>query len=193
MAARKRVEGEPIVIKKYANRRLYNTEKSSYVTLDSLSELVREGREFVVRDAKSGEDITRTVLAQIIFDEESKGQTMLPTNFLRQLIQLYGDALQGFVPGYLESSMQSFAENQDKFRQQLRATLGSNPAMIGMEELVKRNMEIYQNAMRMFSPFQQGEKGGEMTADKAEIAALKTQMAEMQKQIERLSGEKADS
>lgn len=107
-------ENDVVVIKKYANRRLYNTAKSSYVTLDDLAVMVREGQDFVVKDAKSGEDITRSVLAQIIFEEESKGQNLLPVKFLRQLIGLYGDSLEGFVPGYLEASMESFAENQEK-------------------------------------------------------------------------------
>ena len=108
MAEKTENAGEPIVIKKYANRRLYNTAKSTYVTLDHLAQMVRDGQDFVVNDAKSGEDITRGVLAQIIFEEEAKGQTMLPANFLRQLIRLYGDTLQGFVPGYLEASMETF-------------------------------------------------------------------------------------
>jgi polyhydroxyalkanoate synthesis repressor PhaR len=118
---------KPIVIKKYANRRLYNTAKSSYVTLDHLSQMVREGQDFVVNDAKTGEDITRSVLAQIIFEEEAKGQTMLPANFLRQLIRLYGDTLQGFVPPYLEASMETFARNQEKMRAQIQKAFGAKP------------------------------------------------------------------
>ena len=108
----------PVVIKKYANRRLYNTEKSTYVTLEHLAQMVRDGEDFIVNDAKTGEDITRSVLTQIIFDEESKGQNMLPTRFLRQLIGLYGDTLQGFVPGYLDASMDTFSKNQEKMREQ---------------------------------------------------------------------------
>ena len=106
----------PIIIKKYANRRLYNTKSSSYVTLDHLSQMVKEGTDFEVRDARTGDDITRTVLAQIIFDEENKGQHLLPIQFLRQLIRFYGDSLQAFVPSYLEMSMDSFTKNQEEMR-----------------------------------------------------------------------------
>ena len=118
--AQKDADG-PIIIKKYANRRLYNTARSSYVTLDHLAEMVREGEDFVVYDAKSGEDITRSVLTQIIFEEEAKGRNLLPVNFLRQLIRLYGDALQGIVPSYLESAMETFSHNQERMRGQMRA------------------------------------------------------------------------
>ena len=127
MAEKTENAGEPIIIKKYANRRLYNTAKSTYVTLEHLAEMVRNGQDFVVNDAKSGEDITRGVLAQIIFDEEAKGQTMLPSSFLRQLIRLYGDSLQGFVPGYLEASMETFSRNQEAMREQVRQAFEANP------------------------------------------------------------------
>ena len=139
----------PVVIKKYANRRLYNTAKSSYVTLEDLSQMVQAGEDFQVFDAKSGEDITRSVLAQIIFEQESKGQNMLPTNFLRQLIRLYGDALQSVVPSYLDASMETFARNQER----LRETFGQNPAMASFEQLARSNMEWMDRAMRMFGPF----------------------------------------
>ena len=118
---------DPVVIKKYANRRLYNTAKSSYVTLEHLAEMVRAGEDFVVRDAKSGEDITHAVLTQIIFEEEAKGKNLLPANFLRQLIRLYGDTLQGFVPGYLDAAIDSFARNQEQLREQVGQAFGSNP------------------------------------------------------------------
>jgi polyhydroxyalkanoate synthesis repressor PhaR len=144
-----REKSEKIVIKKYANRRLYNTAKSSYVTLDDLSKMVRAGKDFSVYDAKTGEDITRSVLAQIIFEEEAKGQSMLPTNFLRQIIGLYGDALQGVVPSYLEASMETFAQNQEKMRE----AFGANPAIMNFEALARSNMEWFEQAMRMFSPF----------------------------------------
>jgi polyhydroxyalkanoate synthesis repressor PhaR len=140
---------EKIVIKKYANRRLYNTAKSSYVTLDDLSKMVRAGQDFAVYDAKTGEDITRSVLTQIIFEEEAKGQSMLPTNFLRQIIGLYGDTLQGVVPSYLEASMETFAKNQERMRQAFSA----NQPMANFETLARGNMEWFEQAMRMFSPF----------------------------------------
>ncbi|HLS58420.1 MAG TPA: polyhydroxyalkanoate synthesis repressor PhaR [Paracoccaceae bacterium] len=200
MAEKDEKAAEPIVIKKYANRRLYNTAKSSYVTLDHLSQMVREGLDFVVRDAKSGEDITRSVLAQIIFEEESKGQNMLPANFLRQLIRLYGDALQGFVPAYLEASMDTFARNQEKMREQLRQTFGANPAFQNFEALTRANMELFEQAMRMFTPFAagaqtgQGEATGARTAregardpkQEMELDELKSQLADMQARLAKL-------
>jgi len=147
---------EKIVIKKYANRRLYNTAKSSYVTLDDLAKMVRAGQDFAVYDAKSGDDITRSVLTQIIFEEEAKGQSMLPTNFLRQIISLYGDVLQGAVPSYLEASMEAFAQNQERIRQ---AFGGANP-ITNFEAITRSNMEWFEQAMRMFSPFGPGAAGG---------------------------------
>ncbi len=140
---------EKIVIKKYANRRLYNTAKSSYVTLEDLSKMVRAGQDFAVYDAKSGDDITRSVLTQIIFEEEAKGQSMLPTNFLRQIISLYGDTLQGVVPSYLEASMETFAQNQERMRE----AFGGSPGMANFESMARGNMEWFEQAMRMFSPF----------------------------------------
>jgi polyhydroxyalkanoate synthesis repressor PhaR len=186
----------PITIKKYANRRLYNTAKSSYVTLDHLAAMVREGEDFVVYDAKTGEDITRSVLAQIIFEEENKGANLLPAPFLRQLIRLYGDTLSGFVPGYLEASMETFARNQEKMREQVRQAFGANPALATFETMARTNMEWFQNAMRMFSPY--GAQGGltgeapppappkEASADE-DLDALKKRLAEMQKQLDRIA------
>ncbi len=183
----------PIIIKKYANRRLYNTAKSSYVTLDHLAQMVRDEQDFVVNDAKSGEDITRGVLAQIIFDEEAKdGQTMLPANFLRSLIRLYGDTLQGFVPGYLDASMETFAKNQERMREQVAKAFEANPALANFEALARTNMEWFENAMRMFAPFTAG-----MTpktpgvADKPggkdmELESLKEQLGAMQAQLNKL-------
>lgn len=153
----RKTKGDPdiIVIKKYANRRLYNTATSSYVTLDFLSELVKSGHDFVVYDAKSGEDITRPVLTQIIVEQEGKGQNLLPVQFLRQLITFYGDKMQGYVPSYLEMSMDAFARNQEQFREQLDSTLGStlgaNPGYKMIEESVRKNMAMYEQAMKMFS------------------------------------------
>ena len=195
----------PVIIKKYANRRLYNTAKSSYVTLDHLSTMVREGEDFVVYDAKTGEDITRSVLTQIIFEEEAKGASMLPANFLRQIIRLYGDTLQGLVPGYLEASMETFSRNQEKMREQVRATWGANnPALGAFETMARTNMEWFQRAMTMFSPYtpagrleqarSREAEGGEAppaTADRAtadeELEAMKTRLADMQRQLDKIA------
>ena len=143
----------PIKIKKYANRRLYNTATSSYVTLDHLSQMVKEGKDFVVEDAKTHEDITRSVLTQIIVEEESKGQHLLPISFLRQLISLYGDNLQWMVPNYLEYSMQAFARNQDQIRQYFQETMSGIFPFGTLEEMSKQQMAIFERAMKMFSPF----------------------------------------
>lgn len=183
-------ENDVVVIKKYANRRLYNTAKSSYVTLDDLAVMVRAGQDFVVKDAKSGEDITRSVLAQIIFEEESKGQNLLPVKFLRQLIGLYGDSLEGFVPGYLEASMESFAENQENMREQIGAMMGQNPMVANMESLARGNMEWMENAVKMFSPFMASNsqpKPKAETGNSDELNSLKDQLAAMQEQISKLA------
>ncbi|OUS04392.1 polyhydroxyalkanoate synthesis repressor PhaR [Rhodobacterales bacterium 52_120_T64] len=185
---------DTIVIKKYANRRLYNTKKSSYVTLDHLAEMVREGQDFVVTDAKSGEDITRSVLTQIIFEEESKGHNMLPTKFLRQLISLYGDSVQGFVPGYLEASMETFAKNQDDLRDQMKGVMEGNPAMTGFEALARQNMEWFDGAMRMFKPAaavaadktEPAPASSNEDASDVELGDLKAQLAQMQNQLSKL-------
>ena len=146
----------PVVIKKYANRRLYNTATSSYVTLDHLSQMVKDKTDFVVYDAKTGEDITRSVLTQIIVEEESKGgQTLLPIPFLRQLISFYGDSLQGVVPQYLEMSMSQFARNQEQMRKYLQNAFGFNPFQ-QFESMGKQNMAMFEKAMRMFNPFGTG-------------------------------------
>ncbi|MCL5777608.1 polyhydroxyalkanoate synthesis repressor PhaR [Limibaculum sp. FT325] len=196
---------ERVIIKKYANRRLYNTARSSYVTLDDLAKMVREGQDFAVFDAKTGEDITRSVLTQIIFEEEAKGRSMLPTNFLRQLIRLYGDALQSVVPGYLDASMDAFAKNQER----MRAAFAANPAMQNFEALTRSNMEFFEQAMRMFNPFgaaQQGRGGAEGAPPQGprpvpdaeerragtgtiseDLDALQRQLREMQAQLEKLT------
>ena len=142
----------PIRIKKYANRRLYNTASSSYVTLENLAQMVKDGVEFTVTDAKSGEDITRSVLTQIIFEEESKGQHLLPLNFLRQLIGLYGDSLQSMVPGYLEMSMEAFARNQEEMRRYMTDTFGDFFPFRQFEEMGRQNMAMFEQAMSMFTP-----------------------------------------
>ena len=152
-----RTEAKPgdlptVVVKKYANRRLYNTESSSYITLDSLAEMVRQGRDFVVYDAKSGEDITRSVLTQIIVDEENKGRALLPTGFLRQLIGFYGNSMQAVVPKYLEQAMGAFAVQQDQMRRAVTQGIGSFIPP-GLEEVGRQNMAMMERAMSLFSPF----------------------------------------
>jgi polyhydroxyalkanoate synthesis repressor PhaR len=142
---------QPVVVKKYANRRLYNTDSSSYITLDNLAEMVRSGRDFVVFDAKTGEDITRSVLTQIIVEEEGKGKAMLPTGFLRQLIGFYGNSMQGLVPNYLEKAMEAFAEQQEKVRATVQETVGT--LFPGMEEVSRQNLAMMERAMGMFAPF----------------------------------------
>jgi polyhydroxyalkanoate synthesis repressor PhaR len=144
----------PIIIKKYANRRLYNTQTSSYVTLEHLCDMVKEGVEFEVRDARTGEEITRQVLAQIIFEEENKGgQHLLPIQFLRQLIRFYGDSLQAFVPSYLELSMESFTKNQQEMREKFAEAFGNKFGFKDFEKMSRQNIEMFERAMRMFSPF----------------------------------------
>ena len=163
----------PVVVKKYANRRLYNTETSSYITLDNLADMVRLGRDFVVYDAKSGEDITRGVLTQIIVEEESKGTSMLPTNFLRQLIGFYGDSLQGVVPRYLESAMSNFARQQQQMRQVMQQTFSPFLPM-GVEEMGRQNIALMERAMAMFNPFSRtGEtapRAADLPAEDASVA-----------------------
>jgi polyhydroxyalkanoate synthesis repressor PhaR len=142
----------PVVVKKYANRRLYNTESSSYITLDNLADMVRAGRDFVVYDARSGDDITRSVLTQIIVEEESKGRALLPTTFLRQLIGFYGDSLGGIVPRYLEHTMSAIARQQEQMRQAMQHTMG-NLLPPGLEEMRRQNIAMMERAMSLFSPF----------------------------------------
>jgi polyhydroxyalkanoate synthesis repressor PhaR len=151
----KKTQVEPIVIKKYANRRLYNTDTSSYVTLEDLCVMVKEGAEFIVYDAKSGEDLTRQILTQIIFEQESHGEHLLPINFLRSLIGFYDNSLKGFVPHYLEGAMQTFTKNQEKMNEMLGlGTLGSfGQVATQLEEIGKQNMEMFTKAFSMFAPF----------------------------------------
>lgn len=145
--------GKTAVVKKYANRRLYNTATSSYVTLDELSQMVRKGEEFVVYDAKTGEDITRSVLTQIILEEDSKGRNLLPIGFLRQLISFYDDSLQSFLPRYLELSMENFARHQDQMRSYMEQTFGRFFPLSQFEEMTRQNMALFQRAASMFHPF----------------------------------------
>ncbi|MBE7184627.1 MAG: polyhydroxyalkanoate synthesis repressor PhaR [Methylobacterium mesophilicum] len=194
-------KNEPVVIKKYANRRLYNTGTSTYVTLEDLATMVKKGEEFTVQDAKTGEDITHPVLTQIIFElENSNGQTMLPVSFLRQLIAFYGDQMQMLVPSYLEQSMAAFAKEQERFREQMTSAWGKSPggmvtpdlakmapSMKAIEEQTRRNMELFQNAMRMFTPFAQpaaSETAKKPEAGSDELAELREQIAAMQRKID---------
>ncbi|WP_274627177.1 polyhydroxyalkanoate synthesis repressor PhaR [Arvimicrobium flavum] len=200
------MKDEPVVIKKYANRRLYNTGTSTYVTLEDLAEMVKKGEDFNVQDAKTGEDITHPVLTQIIFELENKdGQNMLPIPFLRQLIAFYGDQMQMIVPSFLEQSMIAFSKEQERFREQMKQAMGKTPMdvmkmtapMKAFEEQTRRNMEMFQNAMRMFTPFppnggvspppasaepakrEGGEKSEELQQLKDQIAAMQRKMDSM--------------
>src|ERR1044071_9171448 len=155
--------GKPVVVKKYANRRLYNTSTSSYVTLDDLATMIKEGGDFVVHDAKTGEDLTRSVLTQIIVEQEQKGQSLLPISFLRQLISFYGDSMQFLVPGYLEQTMVQLARNQEQMRNSLRATFGIFP-FGQFEEMGKQNMALFERALRMLSPYGRDNKPGSAEA-----------------------------
>jgi polyhydroxyalkanoate synthesis repressor PhaR len=175
----------PVVVKKYANRRLYNTESSSYITLDNLADMVRQGRDFVVYDAKTGEDITRSVLTQIIVEEEGKGRALLPTAFLRQLIGFYGDSMQFLVPGYLEQAMMSFARNQEQMRDNLRATFGMFP-FGQFEEMGKQNMAMFEQAMKMFTPQAGSEAARPAPAAPAEPKSDDTNLKRLEAQIEAL-------
>jgi len=189
-------EKEPTVIKKYANRRLYHTGTSSYVTLEDLAGLVRGGEDFVVYDAKTGEDITRSVLAQIIFDEESKdGQNLLPITFLRQLIRFYGDSMQALVPRYLEFSMDNLAKEQNQFRDQMSKAFGTNP-MDAIQAQTRANMAMFTEAFRLFNPFAAAAAAKAKTeADAAPAAAqkgdelgdLKRELSEMRDRLDKLA------
>ena len=145
-------DAKPVVVKKYANRRLYNTATSSYVTLEDLAKMIKDGGDFIVHDAKTNEDITRSVLTQIIVEQEQKGQNLLPISFLRQLIGFYGDSMQFLVPGYLEQAMVAFARNQEQMRNTLRATFGIFP-FGQFEEMGKQNMALFEQALKMLSPY----------------------------------------
>ncbi|MCE2510380.1 MAG: polyhydroxyalkanoate synthesis repressor PhaR [Alphaproteobacteria bacterium] len=187
-------EGAPLAIKKYANRRLYNTATSSYVTLDDLCQMVKEGTDFVVYDAKTGEDLTRSVLTQIIVEEESKGQNLLPINFLRQLIGFYGGNLQNVLPNYLECSMQAFSQNQERLRQYMSNTFGISPPLAPFEELGKQNLAIFEQMMGLFAPFQDshGEKAAPdqeetETAGAQTLHELREQLRNVQRQLEEIT------
>lgn len=185
-------EKEPITIKKYANRRLYNTGTSTYVTLEDLAVMVKNGEDFVVFDAKTSEDITRSVLAQIVSEQENKeGQSLLPIAFLRQLIRFYGDSMQMMVPSFLEQSMQSLTSQQGKFREQITQAFGAG-GFGTLEEQVRRNMEMFEKTFAMFAPpFARGQGKPGAAPDKpagtgGEMDELKQQLDEMQKRLDKL-------
>jgi polyhydroxyalkanoate synthesis repressor PhaR len=190
-----RASGERIIIQKYANRRLYNKATSSYITLEDLSKMVKDGVDFEVRDAKSGEDITRKVLTQIIFEEEGRGQNLLPIQFLRQLIGFYGDRMQAFLPSFLELSLDSFIRQQERMREQM--TQVSPPSMGVFDEQIRQNMILFDRAMKMFTPFAfrpdetapppPTKPAAASAKDEDTLAELKKQMAAMQEQLASLS------
>jgi polyhydroxyalkanoate synthesis repressor PhaR len=172
----------PVVVKKYANRRLYNTESSSYITLDNLADMVRQGRDFVVYDAKTGEDITRGVLTQIIVEEEGKGNNLLPTEFLRQLIGLYGGSMQSFVPKYLEGAMTAFAQQGEQVRAAMQKTMGSLFPFGNMEEISRQNMAMMERAFGMFSPFYKPTDPG-ASPPSEEVARLRAEVEWLRKEL----------
>ena len=184
---------KPAVVKKYANRRLYNTATSSYVTLDDLSKMVRVGEDFVVYDAKSGEDLTRSILTQIILEEDGKGRNLLPISFLRQVISFYDDSLRAFLPRYLELSMENFARNQEQIRRYIEGTLGRFFPIGPFEDMARQNMVLFQRAATMLNPLQGTVENGEtmppaMAPDPAnetsqQIKELNEKIEDLQKQI----------
>ncbi|HEY7765364.1 MAG TPA: polyhydroxyalkanoate synthesis repressor PhaR [Aestuariivirgaceae bacterium] len=193
-----RPAGESITIKKYANRRLYNTATSAYVTLEDLAEMVKQGTDFTVHDAKTGEDITRSVLTQIIFEQESKGHNLLPIKFLRQLIRFYGDQMQALIPSYLEMSIEQLAREQQRFRDQLLNSFGVSPEPFQqMDEQVKKNLAMFENAMKLFNPFAASAKEHrsepppqaqrDQASSSSELKAMQEQLREMQRRLESLT------
>jgi polyhydroxyalkanoate synthesis repressor PhaR len=191
-------EAKPVVVKKYANRRLYNTATSSYVTLDDLAKMIKEGGDFVASDAKTGEDITRSVLTQIIVEQEQKGQNLLPISFLRQLISFYGDSMQFLVPGYLEQAMIAFARNQEQMRKNLQATFGIFP-FGQFEEMGKQNIALFERALKMLAPY--GREGTMSSTDTGPTQAegedprlkrLEAQIDALTRQLESLGRERQD-
>ncbi len=185
---------EPVTIKKYANRRLYNTGTSTYVTLEDLAAMVKNGEDFVVYDAKTGEEITRSVLTQIIFEQENKeGQNLLPIAFLRQLIRFYGDSMGMLVPRYLEVSIDSLTREQEKFRNQMAQAFGGSP-FGALEETVRRNMEMFERAFAMFTPFARRESDAAAAAEPEKSPAqgggiddLKRELDEMKRKVDKLT------
>ena len=204
MSDEKAAPQSAVVIKKYANRRLYNTSTSTYVTLDDLSTMVKAGTDFLVYDAKTGEDITRSVLTQIIFEEENKGTNLLPINFLRQLIRFYGDSMQAMVPGFLEFSLENLGKEQEKFRGQMLEAWGADPFK-AVQDQANRSMAMFNDAMKVFNPFAAAMSGAmpgqspqqpqaakpqqpAAPTSRDDLQALKDQLAAMQQKIETLAG-----
>jgi len=183
--AKSRSEGDAVIVKKYANRRLYNTSTSSYITLDDLAGMVRENVDFVVLDAKTGEDITHSILTQIIMDEESSGEQMLPVSFLRQLIGMYGNSMQSLMPSYLEASMKNFRENQSKIREAFEKGISNTP-LAKIHETNMAMMRAAADALMPGSSDGDSEKPADAESNKSEIAALRAQMAAMQKKLDEL-------
>jgi polyhydroxyalkanoate synthesis repressor PhaR len=194
--------GEAVVIKKYANRRLYNTATSAYVTLEDLADMVKKGVDFIVHDAKTGEDITRSVLTQIIFEQESKGQNLLPIKFLRQLIRFYGDQMQALIPTYLEMSIEQLTREQQRFRDQLLNSFGVSPEPFKqLDDQVKKNFAMFEDAMKLFNPFaataaargaqsepaSPPERERESSSSSSELKAMQEQLREMQRKLESLT------
>ena len=190
---------KPVVVKKYANRRLYNTATSSYVTLDDLAKMIKEGGNFIAQDAKTGEDITRSVLTQIIVEQEQKGQNLLPISFLRQLISFYGDSMQVLVPGYLEQAMIAFARNQEQMRKNLQATFGIFP-FGQFEEMGKQNIALFERALKMLAPpFAREEKPAAVEPEAKQkdgedphLKRLEAQIDALKRQLEALERDRQD-
>ena len=182
MAKQDRKEGDPVIVKKYANRRLYNTSSSSYITLDDLAGMVRENVEFQVLDAKSGEDITHSILTQIIMDEEANGEQMLPVSFLRQLISMYGNSMQSLMPSYLEASMTNFRENQSKIRDAFEKGISNTP----IAKIHETNMAMMRAASEVFMPGSGTKREEVKESSTDELAALRQQMAAMQQKLDEL-------
>lgn len=172
-----------VIIKKYANRRLYNTRTSSYITLDHLAQMVKDNVDFQVIDAKTGSDLTHSILAQIIMEEESTGEQMLPTNFLRQLIGMYGNSMQALLPSYLEASMEHFRDNQNKLRKAIEDSIGTNP----LAQIAQRNMEMLKAAASAFVPGAVAREDAKPAAEGDDLATLREQMQEMQKKLDQLA------
>jgi polyhydroxyalkanoate synthesis repressor PhaR len=193
--------GEAVIIKKYANRRLYNTATSAYVTLEDLADMVKQGVDFIVHDAKTGEEITRSVLTQIIFEQESKGQNLLPIKFLRQLIRFYGDQIQALIPSYLEMSIEQLAREQQRFRDQLLNSFGVSPLPFKqLDEQVKKNFAMFEDAMKLFNPFAASAAAAKEarsepprpepqreSSSTSELKAMQEQLREMQRKLESLT------
>lgn len=181
-------DDDTVIIKKYANRRLYNTQSSSYITLDHLAKMTREGVDYKVLDAKSGNDITHQILTQIIMDEEASGEQMLPVNFLRDLICMYGNSMQSLIPHYLEASMENFRNNRSKLAKAFEDSMGNNP----LAKLAEQNMAMFKAATQAFMPGAEGaDKAADSDADSAgeggeDLTTLRKQMEEMQKRLDAL-------